>query len=347
LECSQKITFGKCRFMKNIMNEKKRNGFTLIELLVVIAIIAILAALLLPALAAAKRKAKLSQCQNNFHQIGLACNVYANDYNDYYPVCSVGAANPIGTVNHIRSQHYTQFIVANGGANPNTPVRQGIQSGVFDCLGLLYETHGAGDGKMFFCPAFPDSSGITLAAYSSPSSLSTPSTTVQPPAAGGVGGGYTVFGTMLFNPRRTDAWGPNNDGVTVGNFGEVRAFQKTGSQWTGPTSGGPAPGSLTVKSAVTGTAWAYTPPGGRHLFASDCLAISVGPSTFTQNSFSHFPSQGFDVLFTDGSVSFVQSVPAFNFISTGQLADPSTPSNEGAPVPQNYDAIYNWLENGQ
>ena len=320
-------------------------GFTLIELLVVIAIIAILAALLLPALSAAKRKARLAQCQNNFHQIMIACTVYANDYNDYYPVCNVGAGNPAGTVNHIRSQHYTQFIVSNGGANPNTPVRQGIQPGVFDCLGHLYETHAAGDGKIFFCPAFPDSSQITLAAYSSPSCLSTPSTTAQPPAAGGVGSGYTVFGTMLFNPRRTDAWGPNNDGGTGAN--EVRAFQKTSSQWTGPTSGGPAPGSLTVISAVTQKPWPYTPPGGRHFFSTDCLAIATGPSAFTQSTFSHFPSQGFDTLFTDGSVDFVQSPTLFQFIATGQLADPSNPSNESAGVILNYDAIYNWLENGQ
>jgi len=62
-------------------------GFTLIELLVVIAIIAILAALLLPALAKAKDKARLAACTNNFKQSGLACVMYLGDNNGVYPGC--------------------------------------------------------------------------------------------------------------------------------------------------------------------------------------------------------------------------------------------------------------------
>lgn len=57
----------------------------MIELLVVIAIIAILAALLLPALAAAKQRAWIAADQSNLHQLGLSGTMLANDNNSMLP----------------------------------------------------------------------------------------------------------------------------------------------------------------------------------------------------------------------------------------------------------------------
>jgi prepilin-type N-terminal cleavage/methylation domain-containing protein/prepilin-type processing-associated H-X9-DG protein len=106
-------------------------AFTLIELLVVIAIIAILAAMLLPALSAAKARGRAAYCLGNQKQLGLAWVMYADD-NNARLVPNQGGGVPVGSQPQLSSwANGWQDFTANNHDNTNILALMGTPFGPY------------------------------------------------------------------------------------------------------------------------------------------------------------------------------------------------------------------------
>ena len=286
---------------------KSLKGFTLIELLVVIAIIAILAAVLMPVLDKSKRTAQRIICVNNMKEIGAGSFIYAGDFNDYFPIVTVGNGNASGSAQHfnyVSGIHYTRYVTGGDAAasgNPDaTPPTLALVPATYHLydqnLGFLFGGGMIQKAEIFFCPTLQDPQ-LQMSAYSNPQFMST-------------GSDGNVRSSYMYNPRLVSPSSGNN----------LRKYQKTSNCRT-----------LDVFTLD-------------YLDSGNANNTSGTPLPFNAQDWPHWPAEGLVTGFNDGSAKFTKfSPPIFADITV----KPGLRTDESVQSLAEYDQIFTDLQNSK
>lgn len=285
----------------------RRKGFTLVELLVVIAIVGILIGLLLPAVQAARESARRTQCIDNLKQMGIACQNYHDAMRCLPPGYLAAGAYVDGQTDTTPGWGWAAFLLPNmeqntvyQSANFNFPIQHPVNATAVQTWLASY-----------VCPsdilpgtpyALPNPSG-SAAAPAAPASYAacTGSDAFEVFAATGDGVFYRNSGTRLAEIL---------DGTTFTILVGERAFAISQGIWAGAMNNAAVVrGKLNIcQPIVAGT---YLQASGLTLSHAHLNnAAFDGNDGAGLDDFSSMHPAGSNFVFADGSVHFIQSVPA-------------------------------------
>jgi prepilin-type N-terminal cleavage/methylation domain-containing protein/prepilin-type processing-associated H-X9-DG protein len=273
---------------------RARPGFTLIELLVVIAIVAMLMGLLLPAVQKVRETAARLSCQNNLHQIGIACHSYHDSY---------GALPP----GYVATAYYPDTAPGWGWAAFLLPYIE--QDNVYRQLDLSQPVQTQPTiqtmVKVYLCPSdTPPAAAFPLTdALFNPICLAAPcsyAATVGQDAC--EVDALTGDGVFYRNSRTrlTDITDGTSQTTIIGD----RAWNQTMGIWAGAPSGA-------VARAGARNAWPFAtgPSQALVLVHNNWINITTDADGGLDD-FSSNHTNGVNLLFADGSVHFLRSITA-------------------------------------
>ena len=285
----------------------RHRGFTLVELLVVIAIVGILVGLLLPAVQAARESARRTQCVDNLKQMGIAFQNYHDAMRCFPPGYLAAGPYVDGQTDTTPGWGWAAFLLPNmeqntvyQSANFNLPIQQASNARAVQTWIASY-----------ICPsdivpdtpyAVPNPSGSTVA-LAAPASYAacTGSDNYEVFAATGDGVFYRNSGTRLAEIL---------DGTTYTILAADRAFAISQGIWAGAINNGAVVrGKQNVcQPIVAGT---FLQAAGLSLAHAHLNNAGFDPNDGAGlDDFSSMHPAGSNFVFADGSVHFIQTIPA-------------------------------------